>query len=41
MNHFGEILKQHIENNHIVKGEVAKAVGITPNYFPRSIAKSR
>lgn len=33
MNHFGKILKQHIENNHIVKGEVAKAVGITPNYL--------
>lgn len=33
MKHVGKILKKHIEDNHIKKGDVAKAAGITYNYL--------
>lgn len=33
MKHAGSILKEHIEKNHIKKGEVAEKAGITYNYL--------
>lgn len=33
MKNAGQILKKHIEDNHIKKGEIAKAVGISYNYL--------
>ncbi len=33
MKHIGKLLKKHIEDNHLVKGEIAKQVGITYNYL--------
>lgn len=33
MKHIGKILKEHIESNHLVKGEVADKVGISYNYL--------
>lgn len=33
MKHIGKILKEHIESNRLVKGEVAKKVGISYNYL--------
>lgn len=33
MKHVGKILKEYIESNRLVKGEVAKKVGISYNYL--------
>lgn len=33
MKHIGKILKEHIESHRLVKGEVAKQVGISYNYL--------
>lgn len=33
MKHIGKILKEHIESQRLVKGEVAKQVGISYNYL--------
>lgn len=33
MKHIGKILKEHIESNRLVKGEVAKQAGISYNYL--------
>lgn len=33
MKHIGKILKEHIESHKLVKGEVAKQVGISYNYL--------
>lgn len=33
MKHVGKILKEHIESHRLVKGEVAKQVGISYNYL--------
>ncbi|MGN0236774.1 MAG: helix-turn-helix domain-containing protein [Lepagella sp.] len=33
MKHIGKILKNHIESHHLVKGQVAKQVGISYNYL--------
>ena len=33
MKHIGQLLKDHIEKNHIKKRDVADAVGITYNYL--------
>ncbi|MDE7180362.1 MAG: helix-turn-helix domain-containing protein [Muribaculaceae bacterium] len=33
MKHIGKILKEHIESNKLVKGEVAKKAGISYNYL--------
>ena len=33
MKHVGKILKDHIESHHLVKGQVAKQVGISYNYL--------
>lgn len=33
MKHVGQILKQHIEDNHLKKGEIARAAGISYNYL--------
>ena len=33
MKHVGELLKQHIENNHLVKADIAAAAGISRNYL--------
>lgn len=33
MKHAGQILKKHLEENHIKKGDVAKAAGISYNYL--------
>ena len=33
MKHIGQILKKHIEDNHLKKGEVAKQAGISYNYL--------
>lgn len=33
MKHVGQILKKHIEDNHMKKGDVATAVGISYNYL--------
>lgn len=33
MKHVGQILKKHIEDNHLVKGQIAAKAGITYNYL--------
>lgn len=33
MKNLGELLKNHIEINHLKKRDIAEAVGITPNYL--------
>lgn len=33
MKNVGQILKKHIEDNHLKKGDIAKAAGITYNYL--------
>lgn len=33
MKHLGQLLKKHIENNHLKKRDVATAAGITYNYL--------
>ncbi len=33
MKNVGQILKRHIEDNHLKKGEIAKSVGISYNYL--------
>ncbi len=33
MKHAGRILKEHIEKNHLMKGEIAEAAGISRNYL--------
>ena len=33
MKHIGKILKEHIESHRLVKGDVAKRVGISYNYL--------
>lgn len=33
MKHIGKVLKEHIESHKLVKGEVAKQVGISYNYL--------
>ncbi|MDE6011084.1 MAG: helix-turn-helix domain-containing protein [Muribaculaceae bacterium] len=33
MKHIGKILKEHIESNRLVKGDVAKQAGISYNYL--------
>lgn len=33
MKHAGELIKNHIETNKLVKKSVAESVGITPNYL--------
>lgn len=33
MKHVGQILKKHIEDNHMKKGDVATAAGISYNYL--------
>lgn len=33
MRHIGETLKKHIEGNHLKKGDIAKAAGISYNYL--------
>lgn len=33
MKHIGQILKKHIEDNHLKKGQIATAAGISYNYL--------
>lgn len=33
MKHVGQLLKKHIEDNHLKKGEIAKTAGISYNYL--------
>ncbi|MDE6079767.1 MAG: hypothetical protein K2G35_06860 [Duncaniella sp.] len=33
MKHIGQILKKHIEDNHLKKGKIAEKAGITYNYL--------
>lgn len=33
MKHIGQILKKHIEDNHLKKGQIAAAAGISYNYL--------
>ena len=39
MKHVGQTLKQHIEANHLKKGDVARAAGITYNYLSTIFTK--
>lgn len=39
MKHIGKTLKNHIENNHLKKRDVAEAVGITYNYLSTIFTK--
>ena len=40
MKHIGSIIKKHIEDNGIKKGDVAKKVGITYNYLSTIFTKA-
>jgi AraC-like DNA-binding protein len=40
MKHLGEILKKHVETNHLVKGTVAKEAGISYNYLSTIFSKA-
>ncbi len=40
MKHVGQILKNHIENNRLVKKEIAAAAGITQNYLSSLFGKA-
>lgn len=40
MKHAGQILKDHIEKNGLVKGDIAKAVGISYNYLSTLFKKA-
>lgn len=33
MKHIGKILKKHIEDNHLIKGQIAAQAGISYNYL--------
>lgn len=33
MKHIGELLKKHIEDNHLIKGQIAAQAGISYNYL--------
>ena len=39
MKHIGNILKNHIETNHLKKRDIANAVGITYNYLSTIFTK--
>jgi transcriptional regulator with XRE-family HTH domain len=40
MKHVGETLRSYIEDKHLVKGEIAKAAGISYNYLSTIFNKS-
>lgn len=33
MKHIGQLLKKHIEDNHLIKGQIAEQAGISSNYL--------